>query len=142
MAKGLFYLEDLYVEPDKVKYEEMVHQALKGVVSKLDPHTVVMPKKAFNQLTIDTQGKFGGVGIIVSTEQGRLIVVSPIEDTPASRAGIQSGDEIIAIDGVKVSTMKGSQSSEMMRGKTDTEIKLTIKREGVDKPIDFVWFGK
>ncbi len=137
LAKGLFYLEDLYVDPGKVQYENMVYHALKGVVSNLDPHTVVMPRKAFNQLTIDTQGKFGGIGIIVSTENKRLIVVSPIEDTPASRAGIQSGDEIIAIDDIKISEMKGSQSTDMMRGKTETKIKLTIKREGKPKLLEF-----
>lgn len=137
LAKGLFYLEDLYVDPSKVKYEDMVHHALKAVVANLDPHTVVMPRKVFNQLTIDTQGKFGGVGIIVSTEQKRLIVVSPIEDTPAFRAGIQAGDEIVAIDDVEVSSMTGSQSTDMMRGATDTKIKLTIKRKGEPKLLDF-----
>ena len=127
LAKGLFYLENLYVDPSKVVYEDMVHKAMQGIVSKLDPHTVVMPRKAFKQLTIDTQGKFGGIGIIVSTENRRLIIVRPIEDTPAHRAGNLSGDEIIAIDGIKVKDMKGSQATEMMRGKPDTKINLTIK---------------
>lgn len=137
LAKGLFYLEDLYVEPKKVSYEDMVFHALKGIVDRLDPHTVVMPRKAFDQLTIDTQGKFGGIGIIVSTEQNRLIVVSPIDDTPAAKAGIQSGDEIIAIDGTKLSDMTGNQSTEKMRGKPNTEITLTIKRKDEPKLLDF-----
>ena len=136
LAKGLFYLEDLYVDPKKVDYSEMVYHALKGIADQLDPHTVVMPRKAFNQLTIDTKGKFGGIGIIVSTEKGRLIIVSPIDDTPASRAGIESGDEIIAIDDIPLKDMKGNQSTYMMRGKPGTDIKLTIKRKGEPKPLE------
>src|SRR5690606_13707544 len=93
--------------------------------------------KAFEQLTIDTQGKFGGVGIIVSSERGKLIVISPIEDTPAYRAGIKSGDEILSIDGTPVKEMKGSEASEKMRGKPDTKIKISIKRVGVKVPIAF-----
>ena len=98
---------------------------------------MVMPSRAFKQLTIDTQGKFGGIGIIVSTENKRLIIVRPIEDTPASRAGIRAGDEIISIDGKKVTEMKGPESTEMMRGRPDSKINLEIKREGVDKTLNF-----
>ncbi len=137
LARGLFYLENLYVDPSKVKPDDLVYNALKGIVSTLDPHTMVMPRRAFDQLTSDTQGKFGGVGIIVSTERGKMIVVSPIEDTPAHRAGIKSGDEVTAIDGVLVEQIKGTDASEMMRGKPDTKITLTIKRKGEAKPIQF-----
>lgn len=138
LARSLFYLENLYVDPDKVKRSEIVHNALKGVVADLDPHTVVLPSSAFKQLTIDTQGKFGGVGIIVSNEKGRLIVVSPIDGTPAARAGIQSGDEIVAIDGISVKELKAAGSTEKMRGPPNTELKLTIKRKGEQKELDFV----
>ncbi len=137
LARGLYYLETLYVDPSKVNTDDMVFNALKGVVSTLDPHTMVMPRRAFDQLTSDTQGKFGGVGIIVSTERGKMIVVSPIEDTPAFRAGIKSGDEIIAIDDVQLDLIKSGDSSELMRGKPDTKIKLTIKRKGEEKPLNF-----
>jgi carboxyl-terminal processing protease len=137
LAKGLFYLETLYVDKDRVTQDKLVADALHGVVSNLDPHTVLMPSKQFEQLTIDTQGKFGGVGIIVTTKNNKLIVVSPIEDTPAFRAGIKPGDEIIAIDGVTVSSMDDSTASEKMRGDPDSKIVLTIKREGSAKPLDF-----
>ncbi|MBF0442931.1 MAG: S41 family peptidase [Oligoflexales bacterium] len=137
LARGLFYLETLYVDPDKVKPESMTTSAISGIVATLDPHTMLMPKKAFEQLTIDTQGKFGGVGIVVSSENGRLMIVSPIEDTPAFRAGIKSGDEIMAIDGVPVKKMKGGDASEIMRGMPDTKIKLTIKRKGVENLLEF-----
>lgn len=137
LARGLYYLENLYVDPTKVKSDDMVYNALKGVVSNLDPHTMVMPRKAFDQLTSDTQGKFGGVGIIVSTERGKMIVVSPIEDTPAFRAGIKSGDEIIAIDDTPVDQIKSGDASELMRGKPDSKIKLTVRRKGEEKPLQF-----
>jgi carboxyl-terminal processing protease len=137
LARGLFYIENLYVEPERVKRDRIVNDALHGIVSKLDPHTMLMESKQFKQLTIDTQGKFGGVGIIVSSERGRLIVVSPIEDTPAFRAGIKSGDEIIAIDGMKIKDIKQGQTTERMRGKPDTKIILTIKRKGEEKPLEF-----
>ncbi|MDQ3231392.1 MAG: PDZ domain-containing protein, partial [Pseudobdellovibrionaceae bacterium] len=137
LARGLYYLENLYVDPGKVKADDMVYHALKGVVSNLDPHTMVMPRKAFDQLTSDTQGKFGGVGIIVSTERGKMIVVSPIEDTPAYRAGIKSGDEIVAIDDTPIDQIKSGDASELMRGKPDSKIKLTVRRKGEEKPLQF-----
>lgn len=142
LARGLFYLESMYVDEAKVKPDDMVTNALKGIIEKLDPHTVLMPKKAFEQLTIDTQGKFGGVGIIVSTEKDkdgrdRLLVVSPIEDTPAYTAGVKSGDEIIAIDGSVLAKLKNSAAVDHMRGEPGSTLKLTIKREGVKEPLNF-----
>jgi carboxyl-terminal processing protease len=137
LARGLYYLENLYVDPTKVSPDEMAYQALKGIVGTLDPHTIVMPRKAFDQLTSDTQGKFGGVGIIVTNEKGKMVVVSPIEDTPASRAGILSGDEIIAIDDIAVDKIKDSDSSELMRGKPNTKVKLEIRRKNTEKTLTF-----
>lgn len=137
LARGLYYLENLYVDPTKVSPDEMAYQALKGIVSTLDPHTIVMPRKAFDQLTSDTQGKFGGVGIIVSNEKGKMIVVSPIEDTPAHRAGILAGDEIISIDDIAIEKIKDSDSSELMRGKPNTKVKLEIRRKNTEKTLTF-----
>jgi carboxyl-terminal processing protease len=138
LARGLFFLENMYVDADKVTQDKLVQSALKGIVDKLDPHTMLMPKKAFNQLTIDTQGKFGGVGIIVSQERGRLIVVSPIEDTPAYKAGVKAGDEIIAIDDIDLKTMKSSDAVERMRGEPGSKMKLTVRRKDEAKPLEFV----
>lgn len=136
-AKSLFYLETMYVDEDKVKTDNMISNALKGIVEKLDPHTVIMPKKAFEQLTIDTQGKFGGVGIIVSQENDKLIVVSPIEDTPAYVAGVKSGDEIIEIDGQSLAKIKASGAVDLMRGEPGSVLKIKVSREGVKEPIKF-----
>lgn len=137
LARGLFYLETMYVDETKVKPNEMALQALRGIIEKLDPHTVLMPPKAFEQLTIDTQGKFGGVGIIVSQENGRLIVVSPIEDTPAYHAGIKSGDEIVGIDDVPLAKLKQPDAVDRMRGEPGSTLKLRIQRVGSPKTLDF-----
>jgi carboxyl-terminal processing protease len=136
-ARALHHLETMYVDPTKVKEEDLVMHALKGIVDNLDPHTMVMPRKAFEQLTSDTQGKFGGVGIIVSQERGKLIVVSPIEDTPAFKAGVKSGDEIISIDGIPLSQLKNEDAVDRMRGDPGSVLKLQIRRKDVKDPISF-----
>ena len=137
LARGLYYLETMYVAPEKVKRSTLTTNALKGIVTKLDPHTVLMPAKAFEQLTIDTKGKFGGVGIIVSSENNKLIVIQPIEETPAATAGILPGDEIIKIDGKEVTKFKKGEATEAMRGSPGSTLRLTIKREGSPKHIEF-----
>ena len=137
LSRGLFYLETLYVDPEKVKEDQMIQHALKGIVDHLDPHTMLMPAKAFEQMTIDTQGKFGGVGIIVSQERGKIIVVSPIEDTPAHKAGVKAGDEIIEIDDQPVSKFKNSDAVDSMRGEPGSIMKITIVRKDVKEPLKF-----
>jgi carboxyl-terminal processing protease len=136
-ARALHHLETMYVDPNKVKEEDLVMHALKGIVDNLDPHTMVMPRKAFEQLTSDTQGKFGGVGIIVSQERGKLIVVSPIEDTPAFKAGVKSGDEIIAIDGIPLSQLKNEDAVDRMRGDPGSVLKLQIRRKDIKDVLNF-----
>jgi carboxyl-terminal processing protease len=137
LARGLFYLETMYVDPDKVKEADMVQHAIKGIVDHLDPHTMLMPAKAFEQMTTETQGKFGGVGIIVSQERGKIIVVSPIEDTPAHKAGVKAGDEIIEIDDQSVNKLKSNDAVDRMRGAPGSIMKLTITRKGEKEPIKF-----
>ncbi|MEZ4741476.1 MAG: S41 family peptidase [Bdellovibrionota bacterium] len=136
-AKAVYYMQSMYVDADKVKQNEMMQNALQGIVKNLDPHTMIMPEKAFEQLAIDTKGKFGGVGIIVSQEKNKLIVISPIEDTPAQKAGIKSGDEIVAIDGVPLTKLKNSEAVDSMRGTPGSVLKMTIKREGVKELLNF-----
>lgn len=137
LARGLYFLESMYVDADKVKPADMMANALKGVVGELDPHTVFMPKKAFNQLTTDTQGKFGGVGIIVAPENGHLMIVTPVEDSPAEKAGIKSGDEILTIDGVPVNESQTNVAVDKMRGEIGSTIILTIGRKGAKNPLEF-----
>lgn len=127
-AKVIYFLETSYFDPKQVAQSELIKHALQGMVSKLDPHTVIMPREAFRQLTMDTQGKFGGVGIIVAREGGKLIVISAIEDTPAAQAGIKSGDEIVAIDGHQVEVIGSDLALKKMRGAVGTKVTFTIKR--------------
>jgi carboxyl-terminal processing protease len=136
-AQGLFFLENMYVEPDKVKQDDLVNNALRGIVEQLDPHTVLLTKKDFEQLTMGTHGQFGGVGIIVSQEEEGLVIVSPIENTPAFKAGIQSGDQIIAIDGEAVASMPSGKAVDMMRGKPGSFLKLQIKRKNQESLLNF-----
>jgi len=136
-ARAIYYMETMYVDEKKVDQDQMIENALQGIVRNLDPHTVIMPKKAFEQLTVDTKGKFGGVGIIVSQEKKKLIVVSPIEDTPAQKAGIKSGDQIVAIDGISLTNLNGAEAVDNMRGAPGSTLRMTIKREGVEKLIEF-----
>jgi carboxyl-terminal processing protease len=125
----------MYVDENKVKEPALVQNALKGMVDQLDPHTVLMQPKAYEQLTIDTQGKFGGVGVIVSQEKGKLMVVSPIEDTPAARAGIKSGDEIIEIEGQVVTNLKNDDAVDRMRGEPGSKLKMKLRRNNLPDPI-------
>ena len=123
-----------YVE--EVDDKTLLDNAIQGMLSGLDPHSAYLKPDDFKDLEESTTGEFGGLGIEVGMEDGFIKVVSPIDDTPASKAGIQPGDLIIKIDGT---TVKGStlmQSVEKMRGKAGTPIKLSIVREGQSKPIE------
>jgi carboxyl-terminal processing protease len=137
LARGLFYLQNLYVDPSKVKQDNLVNLAMRGIVEQLDPHTVYMAPQAFKQLTMDTQGKFGGVGIIVSQEGKNLIVVSAIEDTPAERAGVQSGDQIVEINGKPLGGEKNEEAVERMRGAPGTVLELKVRRKNEPKLLEF-----
>lgn len=137
LARGLFYLETMYVDVEKTTERNLIQNALKGMVEQLDPHTMYMPAKAFAQMTSDTQGRFGGVGIIVSDERGKLLVVSPIEDTPAFRAGVKTGDQILEIDDIPIAKLKSADPSERMRGQPGSTMSLTIQRAGEAAPLKF-----
>ena len=136
-TRVLFYVESLYHDDKKSNQGRLVDSAIKGMIEKLDPHTMYLPKEAFRQFTVDTKGKFGGIGVIVSQERKKLIVISPIEDTPAARAGIKSGDEILAIDGKKIEDLKNSDVMGLMSGRPGTIVRLRIHRVGRKKDLVF-----
>jgi carboxyl-terminal processing protease len=117
------YVED----PDEQK---MIEAAINGMLASLDPHSSYMNKKQFQDMSVQTRGEFGGLGIEVTMENGLIKVVSPIDDTPASRAGLQANDLIVKIDGAEVQGMTLNDAVDKMRGKVGTEIKLTIQRQG------------
>jgi len=131
LAKGLYYLETLYVDPNMVSPDSMVQKALKGITSSLDPHSTLLPQKAYEKMTNDTQGKFGGVGVIVSYEKNKLKVIAPIEGSPAWEEGIKSGDLIVEINRVKVEGMSGEEALERLKGDVGSKLLLKIQRSGV-----------
>ena len=123
-----------YVEkPDNAK---LMEGAITGMVTSLDPHSRYMNDKAWSEMQETTSGEFGGLGIEVTMEEGLVKVVAPIDDTPASKAGILSGDLISKIDGEAVQGMSLEQAVNKMKGPVDTKTKLTIVRKGADTPID------
>ena len=123
-----------YVQP--VPDNDLIENALNGMLTGLDPHSSYMNPKAFRDMQAETRGRFGGLGLEVTEENGVIKVVSPIDDTPASRAGIKPGDLIVLLDGKSVQGMSLNDAVDRMRGNPGTSIKLTIKREGVDKPVE------
>jgi carboxyl-terminal processing protease len=124
-----------YVEP--VSDDKLIKEAINGMVRGLDPHSDFLDAEAFHELQVDTQGRFGGLGIEVGVEDGIIRVVSPIEDTPAFKAGIKSGDLIVKIDDAATRGMPLSKAVEKMRGKPGTPVLLTIVRKDVDTPLTF-----
>jgi carboxyl-terminal processing protease len=123
-----------YVEkPDDSK---LVESAISGMLSGLDPHSSYMDAKSFRDMQVQTRGEFGGLGIEVTMEDGLIKVVSPIDDTPASRAGILANDIITQLDDEQVQGLTLNQAVEKMRGPVNTKIKLKVVRKGVDNPLD------
>ncbi len=126
-------IKEDYVEP--VSDEKLIEAAINGMLSSLDPHSGYMNAKSFQDMQIQTRGEFGGLGIEVTMENGLVKVVSPIDDTPAAKAGIKPGDLIVGLDGEQVQGMTLEDAVEKMRGPVDSTIKLTIRREK-QQPFD------
>ncbi len=122
-----------YVEP--VEDKKLIEYALNGMLSSLDPHSGYMNEEEAKSMNIQNKGEFGGLGIEVTMENGVIKVVSPIDDTPAARAGIQSGDLIVEIDGKPVTGMTLNEAVDKMRGKVGSEILLTVVRQGAKAPL-------
>ncbi len=123
-----------YVET--VDDKKLFTGAINGMLSDLDPHSAYLDQEAFKELQVGTQGEFGGLGIEVGMEEGFVKVVSPIEDTPAFKAGLKPGDLIIRLDETPVKGMSLNDAVKRMRGKPKTNIKLTIVRKGEQKPLE------
>src|SRR5712664_521482 len=122
-----------YVEP--VEDKKLITEAINGMLTGLDPHSAYLDAEAFKELQVGTQGQFGGLGIEVGMEDGFVKVVSPIEDTPAFRAGVKPGDLIIKLDDTPVKGMSLNDAVKKMRGKPNTNITLTISRKGESAPV-------
>ncbi|MCC7484182.1 MAG: S41 family peptidase [Burkholderiales bacterium] len=122
-----------YVDP--VDDKKLITEAINGMLTGLDPHSAYLDQEAFRELQVGTQGEFGGLGIEVGMEDGFVKVVAPIDDTPAARAGIKSGDLIVKLDETSVKGMTLNDAVKRMRGRPSTQITLTIVRKGEPKPI-------
>ena len=122
----------------ETKDNELIEAAINGMLASLDPHSSFLNAEAYREMQVQTRGEFGGLGIEVTMENGVVKVVTPIDDTPAAKAGLKSGDFITQLDGKQVMGMDLREAVELMRGPVNTEIKLTIVREGVADPFDVV----
>ncbi|MFP4387764.1 MAG: S41 family peptidase [Desulfococcaceae bacterium] len=128
-------LEKQYV--DEVDSREMILKGIEEMVASLDAHSRLLPPSAYEELRIDTEGEFGGIGIVLTMEDDKLTVISPIEGTPAFAAGVEAGDVIIAVDGESTEEMMLWEAVQKMRGPKGESVRVTIRREGEEEPIDF-----
>ncbi|MBT3548308.1 MAG: S41 family peptidase [Gammaproteobacteria bacterium] len=126
-------IKEQYV--DKIDDEELFKAAIKGMVSGLDPHSAFLSNDDFNELKIGTTGKFGGLGIEITTEDGYVKVITPIDDTPAQRAGILAGDLIVKVGETSVKDMEIGDAVKLMRGEPGTKIQITVLRKKLDEPL-------
>ena len=124
-----------YVEEPDV--QKMVEGAVSGMLNGLDPHSSYMNSKSFGEMQVEINGEFGGLGMEVTMEDGLVKVVSPIDETPAAKAGIQANDVISELDGNPVKGLTLQQAVEKMRGPINTQVHLKVIRKGQDKPLDF-----
>ncbi|MBP0047107.1 S41 family peptidase [Marinobacterium sp. AK62] len=127
-------IKQAYVEP--VDDRDLLEDAIRGMLTGLDPHSAYLEPEAFESLQIHTSGEFGGLGIEVGLEDGFIKVIAPIDDTPAQRAGVRAGDMIIRLDDTPVQGMDLNEAIDLMRGEVGTPIRLTIMREGRDQPLE------
>lgn len=140
--KGLKLFSDVIEELEKnyveeVDTAELIEEAINGMVDSLDPHSSFMPPEAYEDLQVETKGEFGGIGIVITKQDGRLTVISPIEGTPAYKAGVHAQDVIVEIDGERTKDMMLWEAVKLMRGDAGTTVNIKVYREGASDTIDF-----
>ena len=126
-----------YVDGTNLTYQQLVHGALRGMVDTLDPHSEFLDPEKYKELQSDTQGQFGGLGIVIQMRDNFVTVVTPIEDTPGFRAGILAGDRLIKIDGSSAEKMSVEDAVKLLRGEPDTEVTLTMQRPTSGETKDY-----
>jgi carboxyl-terminal processing protease len=122
-----------YVDP--VSDRDLIENAIDGMLTGLDPHSSYLNAEAFREMQAETEGKFSGLGIEITQDNGLIKVTDTMDDTPASRAGIKTGDFITALNGTPVQRLSLKDAIKQLRGAPNSKLTLTIKREGVDKPL-------
>src|SRR6266436_5657908 len=126
-----------YVDGQKLTYQELVYGALKGMLNTLDPHSEFMDPEKYKELQNDTQGAFGGLGVVISMKDNFVTVVAPMEDTPGFQAGILSGDRIIRIEGKSTEKMSLQDAVKTLRGDPGTDVKITVFRPSSSQLEDY-----
>jgi len=140
--KGLKLFSDVIEEIEKnyvedVDTAELIEKAINGMVDSLDPHSSFMPPEAYEDLQVETKGEFGGIGIVITKRDGQLTVISPIEGTPAYKAGVHAQDIIVKIDGKRTKDMMLWEAVKLMRGEPGTSVEITVYRQGASETLDF-----
>jgi carboxyl-terminal processing protease len=135
LARVLVLIENEYVDP--VERDRLLEGAIKGMVAELDPHSSYLPASDFEVLQDDTRGEFAGIGVEVDFRNDRVTIISPIEGSPAARAGVKSGDVIVSIDRLSVEGKDASDLVKLMRGKRGTKVQILVRRKGEDQLLKF-----
>ncbi|MCK4727363.1 MAG: S41 family peptidase [Desulfobacterales bacterium] len=128
-------IEKNFVDP--VDSKKLIRGAIRGMISSLDPHSAFLLPESYKDLQIETRGQFSGIGIVITIQHNVVTVISPIDGTPAYKAGIKAGDQIIKVDGEETKAMMLWEAVRKMRGKKGTSVVITIRRKGLPEPIDF-----
>jgi carboxyl-terminal processing protease len=135
-SEALAIIREKYVDVDKTNPKDLVYGALQGMVGTLDPFSQFMPPEDYKEMRTETSGKFGGLGIEIAIKDDRLTIISPIEGTPADRAGLKAGDKIVKIGDEKTDAMTINDAVKRLRGKVGTPVTISIAREGLSEPFD------
>lgn len=134
-AKVLNLVQQYYVEP--VDTKKLIYGGIKGMLKELDPHTNFLPPDIYKEFESETSGEFGGLGIEITLQKGILTIISPIEDTPAWKAGLKAGDKIVEVNGESTKGLSLVEAAQKMKGKKGSKVTLGIFRDGFDRPKDF-----
>ena len=137
-AKAMELIRQDYVDSNKVSYHDLVYAAMKGMLNSLDPHSQFMDPDDFKDMQDDTRSRFNGLGVEVSVRDGILTVVTPMEDTPAAKAGIQSGDQILKINGISTEKVGLQEAIDVLRGEPGQKVTLTVLRPATKELKDYI----
>jgi len=137
LARAVELIRQDYVDEDKTEYEELIYSALRGMLEELDPHSDFMDPKDFKGMQEDTRSEFGGLGVVVTRKDDRLVIVAPMEGTPGFRAGLLPDDVLLEIDGLSAEKMSLRDAVDKLRGEAGTSVKLSVAREGETEPIEY-----